>query len=189
LTNVASALLDEPAIASRLTVLWIGGHLDVTAAETLVEYNTSIDVAAAQVVFNHTHVPLWQVPRETYSQVLASRAELASRMHPLGALGAHLFERIGRTIEKFGSLGWQFGEAYVLGDSPLVLLSALRSAYDNETSSCSWAEGPRPALLDSGRFVADAHGEAARTYTHLDTRLLLEDLYAKLAHHAASVSN
>jgi len=31
LTNVASALRDDPGIASRLTLIWIGGSLDSPA--------------------------------------------------------------------------------------------------------------------------------------------------------------
>jgi len=44
---------------------------------------------------------------------------------------------------------------------------------------------PRPRFTDSGDYEAAADGHPLRIFTQLDTRLLLEDLYAKLALHAA----
>ena len=69
LTQLASAYLLEPRIADRLTAIWIGGTeypgiaLPPPMAEgkAQTEYNTTIDIAAAQVVFD-SPIPLWQVP-------------------------------------------------------------------------------------------------------------------------------
>ena len=77
----------EPRIAERCTVVWIGGREHSGLAEPApgdlsVEYNTSIDLTAAQVVFNDSDLAIWQVPRDAYKQVLASRAELVVRMTP-----------------------------------------------------------------------------------------------------------
>jgi inosine-uridine nucleoside N-ribohydrolase len=183
LTNVVSAWLMEPGIAERLTVVWIGAQEPDTDPS---EHNTTIDVVAAQALFNDASVPLWLVPREAYAQVLASRAELLLRMRPHGPLGAHLYERIGQTVDDYGGWGIHLGETYVLGDNPLVLLTALRAAYDREPTSCTWTTGPRPRLLDSRRYEPNDRGAPARIFTQLDARLLLEDLYAKLALHAAA---
>jgi inosine-uridine nucleoside N-ribohydrolase len=46
LTNVAQALQQEPGIAQRLTLVWIGGALDPAAAE----YNRDTDPKAAEFV-------------------------------------------------------------------------------------------------------------------------------------------
>ena len=99
LTNLASALLIEPAIAGRLTALWIGGQEHPGLAEPergplAVEYNTSIDVLAAQVVFDDPTLPMWQVPCDAYRQVLASLSEMLHRMRPCGPLGTHLYEAL-----------------------------------------------------------------------------------------------
>ena len=77
LTEAASAWLREPRIASRLTVVWIGGHehddlAGIPPGATDLEYNTNIDVAAAQVVFNDSDLVVWQVPRNMYRTVIAS---------------------------------------------------------------------------------------------------------------------
>jgi hypothetical protein len=86
LTNIASAWLIEPRIAERLTLVWIGGSEYGSPAEPMtsgaVEYNTSSDVVAAEVVFNHSDLELWQVPRDAYVQVIASRSELLARVRP-----------------------------------------------------------------------------------------------------------
>lgn len=99
LTNVASAWRAEPRISSRLTVVWIGGmeHEDLAEREATagMEHNTSIDLAAAQVVFNVSDLAVWQVPRNAYRQVLAARSELLTRMSPHGELGALLFAKLG----------------------------------------------------------------------------------------------
>jgi len=78
------------------------------------------------------------------------------------------------------------GETYVLGDSPLVLFTALLGGYDPRPTSSRWVERLRPRLLDSGDYGDPIEGaRPLQVFTHLDTRLLLEDLYAKLALHAA----
>jgi hypothetical protein len=191
LTNLASAWLMEPRIAERITVVWIGGreHPDLADPEPrglAVEYNTSIDVVATQVVFNDSNLSLWQIPQDAYKQVLASRAEMLLRMQPHGALGAHLFDELGRVVDLMVELGFPLGEAYVLGDSPLVLLTALSGGFDARPTSSRWVDRPRPTMLETGYYGDPAEGAPPlRIFTHLDTRLLLEDLYAKLALHAA----
>jgi inosine-uridine nucleoside N-ribohydrolase len=191
LTNIASAWLLEPRIAERLTLVWIGGPEHEDLAEPApgglaVEYNTSIDLLAAQVVFNDSELAIWQVPRDRYRQMLASRAELLTRMQPAGPLGAHLFEQLGGVADFLGEFGLR-GECYPLGDSPLVLLTALLSLFDPAPSSSRSVVRPRPRIDDSGHYVPRGDGPPLRIFTDLDVRLTLEDLYAKLALHARSV--
>jgi inosine-uridine nucleoside N-ribohydrolase len=186
LTNIASAWLTEPRIAERLTLIWIGGREHPGLAEPppgalAVEYNTGIDLIAAQVVFNDSNLDVWQVPRDVYRQVLASRSELLTRMRPQGPLGAHLFDALGDAARAVAAFDVHMGETYVLGDSPLVLLSALWSNFDPAPSSSRWVMQPRPNLTDTGGYEPNLRGEPFRVFTQLDTRLLLEDLYAKLA--------
>ncbi len=190
LTNVASAWLMEPRIAERLTLVWIGGNehdelADAPPGALAVEYNAGIDLAAAQVVFNDSDLPIWQVPRDAYRQVLASRSELLTRMRPHGALGAHLFDALGRFADLVADFGHR-GDAYPLGDSPLVLLTALVSVFEPGPSSCRSVVRPCPRIDEAGRYQPRADGAPLRIFTHLDVRLLLEDLYAKLALHATS---
>lgn len=59
LTDIASAYLLEPAIAGRLTVIWIGGGRYPAGGP---EFNLGNDIHAANVVFS-SPIPLWQVPK------------------------------------------------------------------------------------------------------------------------------
>jgi hypothetical protein len=58
ITNIASALLMEPAIAANIAVVWLGGHAAWWPHTR--EFNMQQDVAAARVVFNGA--PLVQLP-------------------------------------------------------------------------------------------------------------------------------
>jgi purine nucleosidase len=187
LTNVASAWLSEPRIAGRFTLIWIGGQSHPELGRSTPpsplpfgEYNLSIDSLAAQVVFNDSAIDIWQVPIDAYSQVLVSRAELLLRMKPIGPLGAHLFARIEDMRTSMASWGVQLGETYCLGDSPLVLLTALLSSFSPLPLSSRWVDRPCPLIRDDGSYEAGVTERSIRIFTDLDSRLLNEDLYAKL---------
>jgi purine nucleosidase len=189
LTEVASAWLIEPRIAERLTVIWIGGHEHDGLAEpppggTDMEYNLHIDPIAGQVVFNESDLRIWQVPRNMYRTVIASRAELLVRMRPHGDLGRYLFDALAEVVQKVVALGMQLGETYVLGDSPLVLLTALVTAFEPGAASSFHVTRPCPRIADTGLYEPNPEGRPLRIYTQLDNRTLLEDLYAKLQLHA-----
>ena len=189
LTEIASAYLLEPRISERLTVIWIGGHeheglaVPPPGAPDL-EYNLHEDVVSGLVFFNHSNLQLWQIPRDQYRHVLASRAELKLRMAPHGQLGEHLFNALGEVADSLVGIGYRAGEVYCLGDSPLVLLTALQSAFEADPASSRYVTMPCPILLENGLYKANPNGRAIRVYTLLDNRMLLEDLYAKLALHS-----
>jgi purine nucleosidase len=191
LTEIASAWLLEPAIADRLTVVWIGGteHPDLAApppGAPAVEYNTAIDVAAAQAVFNDSALRLWQVPRDAYRQALLSQAELDLRVRPHGAIGALLADSIETVRERMAASGMRLGETYIYGDSPLVLLTVLQAFFEPDPSSSGSVERPAPRVTDAGTYEFGGPGRPVRVFTRLDTRLMFEDLFAKLAARAAA---
>jgi purine nucleosidase len=181
LTQLASAYLIEPAIAERLTAIWIGGPeypgTPPPPGPRVVEYNLNIDLLAGQVMFNDSPIPLWQVPRNAYRQTLMSWAELETRVRPMGELGAYLY----RHIDAVREIGPDLGETYVAGDSPLVLLTALQSSFEPDPSSSFYDTVPAPEIGDDGFYIERPDGRPIRVYTQIDNRLMLEDLYAKLA--------
>jgi purine nucleosidase len=192
LTTVASAWLMEPRIADRLTVVWLGGHAyDVTEDQLPADYryretNVMTDMAASQIVFNDSDLSLWQIPQDAFSDLVASRSELLVRMRPHGPLGAYLFDSIGARVDAWSS-GIKMGETYAFGDESVVLLTALGGAYSPEPISCGWITRPRPRLLANGLYEDNPDGAPIRVFTKLDTRLLFEDLYAKLEARAAGL--
>ena len=139
LTDLASALLIEPAIAGRMTLVWIGGpeYPDLALPPPGAngpEYNLRIDIVAAQIVFA-SGINIWQVPRNAYRQVLLSYAELITSVGTQGKLGAYLQKSIEQVMERTGKIGFNIGESYAMGDSPLVTLTALQSAFESDPSS------------------------------------------------------
>jgi purine nucleosidase len=186
LTELASAYLMEPRIADRLTAIWIGGleHPDLAPPPPDTpgpEYNFSIDPIAARVVFNDSAISLWQVPRDAYRQAVVGMAELLVHMRPAGQIGAHLYDRLAEIGELAAPAGYNLGETYILGDNPLVLLSTLQSNFHPDPSSSRYVVRPTPYLDSDGVYQPNDDGRPMRVYTHLDIRLMVSDLYAKLA--------
>lgn len=185
LTEIASAWLMEPRIAERLTLVWIGGAEDPVLAippphSSSVEYNLAIAVTAARVVFNRSNLPIWQVPRNAYRQALVSMAEIEERIRPHGAIGRMLHGAIDAVRASAGSAGDSLGETYILGDSPLVLLTALQSSFQPDPSSSSFVMRPAPFIRGDGTPDFRPTGRPIRVYTQLDVRLMLDDLFVKL---------
>ncbi|GAA4169511.1 nucleoside hydrolase [Gryllotalpicola koreensis] len=186
LTELASAVLLEPRIASRLTAIWIGGpeHRGLGLPFPLpdhLEYNLAIDIPAARVVFNESQISIWQVPRSTYRQALVSRAELERRVRPLGPLGEFLADAVDDLAARAEAGGLAIGETYCLGDQPLVLLTALHTAFEPDAASSHYDVIPTPLLSPDGWYRERADGRPMRVYTRLDTRLMFEDMFAKFA--------
>ena len=186
LTDLASAWLVEPRIAERLTVVWIGGAehegLAVPPPNAMpIEYNLLIDLVAGQVVFTDSTLPIWQVPRDVYRQCLVSDAELRLRVAAAGPLGRHLYDEVAAVFAMAGTHLGGASETYALGDSPLVLLTALQSLFEPDSASSRHVQRPTPAIQDDGTYRAVAAARPMRVYTWVDTRLMFEDFYLKLA--------
>jgi purine nucleosidase len=186
MTELASAVLMEPRIAERLTAVWIGGPehqgLGLEHPEPdQVEYNLNIDIPAARAIFNDSRVPIWQVPRNTYRHALVSLAELDARVRPHGELGRRLAESIDSLVDSAESVGFLVGETYCLGDQPLVLLTALQSAFEPDPASSSHVVRPTPRITADGWYEHRPSGRPMRIYTAVDQRLMFEDMFAKLA--------
>jgi purine nucleosidase len=183
LTEIASALLTKPEIAGKLTLVWIGGaeYTDLAIPPpnyTPVEYNLNIDIAAGRVVFNSA-IPIWQIPRNVYRQAIFPYSQLLLKVKPQGKLGAYLcnvLESIMTRIQRFVNLG----ETYILGDSPLVLLTALQSSFEADPSSSSYVVKPSPRINAQGLYEYNHSGRNIRVYTQLDVNLMFNDFLAKL---------
>lgn len=186
LTDIASAYLMEPKIAKRLTLIWIGGpeYTDLAPPPpgyTSLEYNLGIDIIAGQTIFNASDIPLWQIPRSTYRLALLSWSELLLKVKPHGMIGEYLANKIETIMKRTQQFKLLLGETYILGDSPLVLLTALQSSFEADPSSSQYALKPAPKINDSGLYEVNASARNIRVYTHLDIRLMFEDFFSKLA--------
>lgn len=185
LTDLASAYLLEPSIASRLTLIWIGGaeHDGLASPPPKampIEYNLLIDVVAGQVIFGAQELEIWQVPRDVYRQCLVSETELRRRVASVGPLGRYLYDEVRYELGRVHAYGLPVSESYALGDSPLVLLTALRSVFEPDASSSFHVVKPTPAITAEGAYRPLSDSRPMRVYTQVDVRLMFEDFYLKL---------
>lgn len=184
LTNIASAWLMVPEISKRIAaVVWIGGpeypSLCKNQLQTQREYNQGIDPISSQVVFNKSDLNIWQIPRDVYRQALYSYAELRNKVGASGKTGEFLMSCLE---DLFIRAGGRLGEAYVLGDSPLVLVTSLQSSWEQDASSCEYVIAKTPVINDRGFYDENPDGRPIRIFTKIDSRLIIEDLCAKLSH-------
>jgi inosine-uridine nucleoside N-ribohydrolase len=187
LTEVASALMIEPGIAERFTLVWIGG--DAYPNGGVGETNFNIDPLAAQFVFNESKVRIWQVPRSVYATCLVSATELQAYVAPYGAIGDRLYRAVVEAPAKYRNM-INMGETWTLGDNPLVLLTALtdwspgpavsRPFKFERTGSSASQIVAAPRLNPDGTFTPRPDGRLIRIFESVDNRMMMNDFFAKL---------
>ncbi|BCW58736.1 nucleoside hydrolase [Arthrobacter sp. StoSoilB20] len=164
LTNVADALLQEPEIASRFKLAWVGGSSQGLDDD---EYNYFTDPMAAKFVFANQQLDIDQFPAEAYRPVVISVAELDEALRAGGRVGRWLWDHFhGLEVPDF----IKFGPLWCLGDSaPLVVTGLGEVTSTFETTSTT------------------PHRRMCR---HVDARLVVADFLASLrlqaAHQAAA---
>lgn len=171
LTDMASALLLEPAIAERdVTVVWIGGPSNPPDPVPLYwpEFNLSNDLVAANVVFG-SEVQLWQIPMNTYASCAVSYVELLDRVAPHGELGQYLMRQLYNWAEGFG---WDW-ELKHLSDCAAVA-TVIRDDFGR------FDVIPAPQFSLQFQNVATDGNRPIRVYQAVDRRFLFEDLFGKI---------
>ena len=171
LTNLAEALALEPRIASRMTLVWIGGGAYPSGAW---EYNLNVDVNSARAIIERSKMPVWQVPQPTYRQMQISVAELAADMRTVSPFGAWLYDRF-TTPPDFIDVGG----AWPMGDTPLVLATAL------PTESSVIRDVPARRIKDDCTYGEEIAGRTVRVFETVDVRLQWQDFLGRLRLHAA----
>jgi purine nucleosidase len=165
LTNVAAALEQDPGIASRLTLVWVGGSIDGGA----FEYNRDTDPAAAEFVFGVPGLEIHQFPLETYRRCAYGVAELEADLPATGRLGTWLLGAFSSPPDWVRLAG-----VWPLGDSPPLLVTALTTQSSTRSAVTASSSRGRPSPGDS---------VTVHLYTDIDHRLLVGDLFAKLRLH------
>lgn len=180
LTDIASAWLMDPSISKNVVLLWIGGqeypfghpfppeHL---RGNNLVEYNLRLDVKAARTVFNDSDLVLWQIPRDVYRQAMYSMAEIEDKIIPMGRIGAYLGSKLGGFA--------RMADTYVLGDSPLCLISTLTTTFEPGAAGCFYETTAAPRITPEGLYDFSVPGREIIVYKTIDTRLLFGDMESR----------
>lgn len=91
ITNVASALLKNPAMKENCVLVWLGGH-GLHMPQAASEFNMRQDIAAARLVFG-CGIPLVQLPcAGVVDRFMTSKYELAHWLKGKNALCDYLYE-------------------------------------------------------------------------------------------------
>lgn len=171
LTDMASALLLEPAIAERdVVVVWIGGGLWPAGGR---EYNLSNDIRAANVVFA-SQLTVWQIPQPVYRRMPVSYAELVDKVAPCGEIGTYLVEQLFEWNSSHVDRPMEYRS---LGDSPAVGVIMYPDC-------AAWSMRPAPQFTDEMLYVHPGAHRPIRVYEDIDARFIHEDFFAKLRLHS-----
>ncbi|MCP2031096.1 inosine-uridine nucleoside N-ribohydrolase [Okibacterium sp. HSC-33S16] len=155
LTNVAEALAADGTMASRFTLVWVGGSVTDDA-----EYNRDTDSEAAAFVLAHPELVIRQIPLEIYRALTFTVAELEHSLTSTGELGAWLWQRfVELPLPDFVSVN----PIWPLGDSAPIVVTAL----PEHPATSSW----------------EAITETRSVCTAIDTRLVVGDMLARFALH------
>ncbi|WOO37962.1 nucleoside hydrolase [Anaerocolumna sp. AGMB13020] len=177
LTDLGIAYLKEPKIADKVIAIWIGGGNYPNGED---EFNLKQDIKAANVLFE-SPMQIWQVPKGTYKQMEVSFAELNYFVRPCGEIGEYLCDQMFDYNDKLGSNPdtanwlWPHGETWCIGDNPT--LSVLLQSGDR----ISWHMEKAPLIQEDCSYLPNPNGKEIRVYDTLDTRMTVNDLFAKLA--------
>ena len=172
LTEVATALLLHPEIASHLTIVWSGGG---PFPENAREFNLENDTASVNAVYD-SKANLWQVPSNVYSMVRIGMAEMALKVRPCGEIGRYLYDTLDSFNHRMSHVkGWPRGEDWTWGDSPAVSIIMNPNQHTD-----SYVEIPAPRITPDLKYEQRTEGRKIRMYTSIDGRVVLEDFLAKL---------
>lgn len=177
ITDLAIAYLKEPKIAERLTAIWIGGAAYPDGGQ---EFNLRQDVIAARVVFD-SPIPVWQVPSSVYASMEISFAELMYHVKPCGDIGSYLcqqmfdFNNLQATLPGAENRDFPHGEIWSIGDNPTL------SVLMQNAKLKAWHVEKAPMIKDDLTYEANPQGKEIRVYDWIDTRLSIQDLFAKLS--------
>jgi len=174
LTDMASALISRPEIASRVNVIWIGGAAWPVGGN---EFNLSNDIHAANVIMK-SQLPVQIITSPGFNHIFVSFAEIEYRVARRGKIGAYLFEQLVQfTADNADSLSKRRhtdGETWCLGDSPSLGLLMNQHGY-------AYIEVPAPLYSPDMYYIHTNENRPVKLYDNMDSRFLLEDFYSKLA--------
>jgi hypothetical protein len=91
-------------------------------------------------------------------------------------MGNYLYQQLLQLMKKIGNVG----ETYILGDSPLVLLTALQTYFEPDPASSTYQNKMAPKINSQGQYEDSQTGRTIRVYTKLDVAIMLNDFFAKL---------
>jgi len=168
ITNVASAILMEPAICQRIVVVFLGG--DGLHMPPRPEFNLMQDIAAGRVVFG-CGVPLVQLPcYGVVTHLSVTEPELRHHLKGKSALGDYLYEVTCRdAIADGGNSCW----SRVIWD--IATVAWLVSDNFVETATI-----PSPIPTYDHAYVHDPRRHIIKSAYFLHRDAIFQDLFEKI---------
>jgi hypothetical protein len=164
-TNVASALLIEPGVAERVTVVWLGGNPGYW--HRAVEFNVEQDMHAAHVLLD-SGVPLVHIPcRNVTEHLRTTQAEIDRFVRGSGAIGDYLADIYA------GYFSDHFARSKVLWDLGAV-------AWVVNPDSVPTAVVHSPLLTTEGTWSHDPRRHLILEALGVDRDAIFGDLFRKL---------
>lgn len=165
ITNVASAILNEPEIIKRIVVVWLGGN-PLYWSHTR-EFNLAQDVHAARLVLN-SGVPFVHLPaRGVVSHLLTTVSEMERYVQGQGKIGDYLVE-IFKDYHKdhyaWSKVIWDISATAYLVNSSWVPTEIVHS----------------PILTDAVTWSFDNSRHLMRVATAVNRDAIFRDLFDKL---------
>ena len=171
ITNVAAAFRADPSIIPLVRVIWIGTHGAGDVKAPFREFNAGNDITAANEVLT-SGADIWLIPSTVYTTINIGIAELKRKVAPCGEIGRHLYENLVAYNMSDGAW-WTQGESWSLGDSPAIATAI--------NPGCGrYSEEPAPHVEEDTSSSYKADNPVIRVYKDVDSRYILEDLFAKL---------
>lgn len=169
-TNIAAAILQEPAIKERIVVIWLGGS--AFHCSEMEEFNLMEDPCAARVLFD-SGVPLVQLPCwgvvESFS---LSRPEMEIHLAGKNKLADYLARYAMEEVEKWASgTVW----AKVIWDVTAVawLLNDGQRFMNDRLVSC-------PEITDAAGYFFSEERHSMKYVYRIERDALMTDLVTKL---------
>lgn len=172
-TDLASAILMEPKICSRMTAVWVGGGM---YPEGGPEFNMMNDICAVNVIFASS-MNVWQIPLNVCKQTSVSLAELEYRVSSYGEVGKYLYDQmVDYNDRHWEDPVWPGGEMWGLGDQGTI---AVFFVEHDKNDDYTIEEAPR--IGENMKYIRGTGYRKIRIYHTLNARLVMEDFYAKMA--------
>lgn len=166
ITNVASAILIEPAIIERIVLVWLGGH--ALHWPHTKEFNLQQDILASRLIFD-CGVPLVHIPcMGVTTHLLTTVSEIERYVQGKGAIGDYLsdiFKAYHADHFAWSKVLWDIATiAYLVNDSwiPTTLVHS-------------------PVLSDQLTWSTDTSRHFIRSATFVHRDPIYRDLFHKLS--------
>ncbi len=172
ITNVASAILKNPAIKENCVIVWLGGHrIDIPYGAG--EFNMTQDIAAARIVFG-CGVPLVQLPcAGVVEQFATSRYELEYWLKGKNALCDYLCENTVREAETYAA-----GKPWT---RPIWDVTAVAWLLNKDSRFMQDRLIPSPVPEYDRHYATQSDRHFIRYVYRIDRDALFADLFKRLA--------